>query len=233
MKNEVMQVQLGFFLACLLCFPSNTYGQEVKNKNIDKKYTYFLSFGAGVSALRNIQDDIYQDNHNNYQIGVLVEKLINPKSSFISGLELDIIKYQFDGFFIQSNNKLQFVLAQPNFKYTKLTQFIINIPSQVRFPLNKSRKIFIQTGFRLGLPVITNFSYRENNKRHLKNLSMNQSKIVYQVETLIGFSENCFKKIELLNGTTLGIMYQINPIFKPSKLETKLSPVHLTWRFLF
>ena len=102
-----------------------------------------------------------------------------------------------------------------------------------------SRNMFIQGGLRLTQSLAflgnesteTYYFYRssgENQSISLENFA-NQKGL--QIEMMVGFKGQFFKKFDLLNASTLGFMYQLNPMFEEN--STELYPLHFTWRFLF
>ncbi|TVP49746.1 MAG: hypothetical protein EA341_08845 [Mongoliibacter sp.] len=53
-----------------------------------------------------------------------------------------------------------------------------------------------------------------------------------QAELMLGFKGNYFKKLEILNASTFGLTYQFNSPLQAGNVEN-ISPINLTWRFLF
>ncbi len=201
-----------------------------------KSQTYF-SFGAGVSFLQGVPDNFYQDGHGNVQIGLMKELPFNKRLSFITGLELERLTYNLDFYPVMEENTNIFIQAQEGVKYTRIFQNSLNLSTQARFYFreNSSKQtsnIFLQTGLRGGFNLSTTFAYRENNENQTINLSDLASPFNLQVELMLGFKGNYFKKLEILNASTFGFTYQFNSPLTAGNVE-KIRPINLTWRFLF
>lgn len=201
-----------------------------------KSQTYF-SFGAGGSFLQGVPDNFYQDGHSNVQLGLMKEMPFNNRVSFVTGVELERLTYNLDFFPVLDENNSQFIQAPDGVKYTRVFQNSLNLSAQARFYFkeNSSKQttnIFLQTGFRGGYNLSTTFSYRENDENQTINLSDVARPFNVQAELMLGFKGNYFKKLEILNASTFGLTYQFNSPLNAGNVEN-ISPIHLTWRFLF
>ncbi|MCU0436897.1 MAG: outer membrane beta-barrel protein [Raineya sp.] len=234
MKNSPFL--FGFLLVFISFSISNAQTDTISSYH--KHWNYYISFGGGVSLMRNVPQDIYQDGHTNLQAGFFIEKSLNKRFSIISGFEIERNNYSLDGQFIQNQNSLTLMIAPNDVKYTKLSDFIINLPIQSRIYLHKNNhkntsNAFLQTGLRIGLVGSTSFSYRQSNEKFSESLKDYTKPLIYQWELMIGFKGDFFKKIDFLNASTLGFIYQLSPIFDKQSLTNQLTPIHFTWRFLF
>lgn len=54
---------------------------------------------------------------------------------------------------------------------------------------------------------------------------------LFQAELMVGFKGQFFKRFDLLNASTLGLMYRFTPMLNEG--STRIFPLHFTWRFLF
>ncbi|WP_114749787.1 outer membrane beta-barrel protein [Pleomorphovibrio marinus] len=201
-----------------------------------KSQTYF-SFGAGVSLLQGVSDNFYQDGHSNVQLGLMKEIPINHKVSFVTGVELERLTYNLDFFPVLDENNSQFIQGPDGIKYTRVFQNSLNLSAQTRFYFkeNSSKQttnIFLQIGLRGGYNLSTTFSFRENNENQSIDLSDVARPFNVQAELMLGFKGNYFKKLEILNASSFGLTYQFNSLLTAGNVEN-ISPVHLTWRFLF
>lgn len=212
--------------------------QTDTTESYQRHWNFYLSFGGGVSLMKNVPQDIYQDGHSNVQIGFIVERSLNKRLSLISGIELERNNYSLDGQFNQNQNSLTLRIAPDDIKYTKLNQVLINLPIQSRIYLYKnnhknSSNAFLQTGLRIGLVGNTSFLYRKSYENFSEDLNAYTKPLIYQWEFMIGFKGDFFKKLDLLNASTLGLIYQLSPMFDKQYLNNEIAPIHLTWRFLF
>lgn len=201
-----------------------------------KSQTYF-SFGAGVSLLQGVPDNFYQDGHGNVQLGLMKELPFSKRVSFVTGLELERLTYNLDFFPVLDENKQTFIQAPDGIKYTRVFQNSLNLSAQARFYFkeNSSKEtsnIFLQTGLRAGYNLSTTFSFRENDQNQSVNLSEVASPFNLQAELMLGFKGNYFKKLEILNASTFGFIYQLNSPLAAENVEN-IRPINLTWRFLF
>lgn len=199
-----------------------------------KKYDYYLSLGAGLSILNNVPSAIYQETHSNYQIGIFGERNLNEKYSLLTGIELERAIYSFDGAIFPSNGELEISIAPDGMKYTKLYTFTIGVPVHGRYyfkpNLNDQTNVFLQGGIRFNIAGSTDFEFRENNEVFEEPLSEFHNNFSLQLELMIGFKGDFFDKLAILNSSSLGVIYQAQPIFESG---TNLRPIHFTWRFLF
>jgi hypothetical protein len=218
-----------------------SYAQE--NVEVFKKHhNFYFSFGAGSSLLRQLQSTIYFHNSNNLQLGVIFERAINKRFSLISGIEFEHTTYNFDGDLqFKPDGGLNIIEAGPDKKYTGIRQVNVAIPVQGRYYFLKNlskdaRNIFLQGGLRVTqsldfLGIGTSFYYRSLGDNKAISLSHYTHQTGFQCELMLGFKGQFFKKFDLLNSSTLGFMYQINPMFQ--KKSSQVFPLHFTWRFLF
>lgn len=212
--------------------------QELR-KSSRKPYTSqtYFSFGAGLTFLQGVPDNLYQDGHGNVQLGIMREMPFNNRFSFLTGLELERTTYNIDFFPILDENNTTITKAPAGIKYTRVFQNSLNISAQARFYFkqNSSKQtsnIFIQTGMRAGYNLSTTFTYRENNQNQSLNLSEIASPINLQAELMLGFKGNYFKSLQILNASSFGLTYQFNQLLTSDNVD-KIRPIHLTWRFLF
>lgn len=208
----------------------------LSSKKPYKSQTYF-SFGAGVSLLRGVPDNFYQDGHGNVQIGLMKEMPFSKRISFVTGLELERLTYNIDFFPVLDENNQTFIQAPDGVKYTRVFQNSLNLSAQARiyFKENSSKEtsnIFLQTGLRGGYNLSTTFTYRENDQNQSVNLSEVASPFNLQAELMLGFKGDYFKKLEILNASTFGITYQFNSPLTVMNVDN-VKPINLTWRFLF
>lgn len=208
-------------------------------------HNIYISFGAGSSFLNDLPSDIYRDGNTNLQLGAQYERAFHKRFSLLTGLEFEQLVYSFDGDIeFTSPSTLDIVPAGPEKKYTGIRQRNLAIPLQLRtyFLDNNGanrRNMFLQGGFRFvqtldfigasGLRSVYFFrSEGEDDGVHLSDFA-NQT--LLQTELMIGFKGQFFKKFDLLNASTLGIMYQFTPMLSDG--STRIAPLYLTWRFLF
>ncbi|UJP65547.1 outer membrane beta-barrel protein [Mongoliitalea daihaiensis] len=201
-----------------------------------KSQTYF-SFGAGVSLLQGVPDNIYQDGHGSVQVGFVKELPFTKRFSFMSGIELERLTYNLDFFPNLDENNETFIQAPDGIKYTRVFQNSLNLSTQARFyfKANNSQETsnaFLQTGLRAGFNLSTTYSFRENDQNQSINLSKVSDPFHLQAELMLGFKGDYFKKLEILNASTFGVTYQFNSLLTAKNMGT-IRPVHLTWRFLF
>ena len=152
----------------------------------------------------------------------------------LSGIELERSIYSLDAIFESFRRKMNINLAPNGLKYTKLYTFNIGVPIHTRHyfkpNLNNQSNIFIQGGLRLNFAGSTYFEYRENNETFEESLSRFQNDFSLQLELMLGFKGDFFEKLAILNSSSLGVIYQTQPIFNSG---TNIQPVHFTWRLLF
>lgn len=223
-------VKLTLLIFCLIYQSSNAQ-QDVEKQ---KKYDYYFSLGAGTSLLNNVPSNIHQESHSNYLVGFFLERNLNERYSILSGVELERSIFSLDADFEGFQRRMNINLAPDGLKYTKLYTFNIGIPLHARYHfkpnINNQSNIFLQGGLRLNFAGSTYFEYRENNETFEESLSSFQNDFSLQLELMIGFKGDFFDKLAILNSSSLGIIYQTQPIFESG---TNIKPVHLTWRFLF
>ncbi len=214
-----------------LCL-QNLYAQA--EDSFQKKYEYYFSLGAGISILSEAPSDIYEESHSNYQIGVFLERNLNERNAILTGLELERSIYSLDAEFVPVQRRMDINLASDGVKYTKLYTFNIGVPLHGRYyfkpNLNNQSNVFLQGGVRLNFAGTTYFVYRQNNEIIEESLSSYQNDFSLQFEFMLGFKGDFFEKIAILNSSSLGLIYQPQPIFDSG---TNIKPVHFTWRFLF
>jgi len=229
-------------LLTLLLIKAELSAQE--NNIFEKHQNLYISFGAGSSILGQLPEDIYFDGSNNLQLGVMYERAFHKRFSWIIGLEFERASYNInaDVDFI-SADMLNLVQAGNEKKYTSIRQNNITIPIQGRFYFLEnynaaSRNMFLQGGLRLvqSLAFVsddfgTTYHFRSNGENTQISLSDFSNQRTFQMELMIGFKGQFFKKFDLLNASTLGFIYQFTSIFKNG--STEVYPVHFTWRFLF
>jgi hypothetical protein len=237
-----MKVYTQLFLTIFnLLFFTATFAQE-HSEVFKKHHNFYSSFGAGSSMLRQFQNEIYFHNSSNLQLGLMYERAIHKQFSLVTGLEFEQVTYNFDGEIqIGANTNITIIEAGPDKKYTSLRQRCIAIPLQSRYYFleNKTadtRNMFLQGGLRIVqsfdfIDAGTSFNYRSMGKKESIALSDYTNQTSLQLELMIGFKGQFFKKFDLLNASTLGFMYQLNPIFKEN--SSQVYPLHFTWRFLF
>lgn len=218
---------------------------QEKPDEFQKHNNWYISFGAGSSMLNQFPSDIYFAGSTNLQLGAMYERAFHNRFSLIAGVEFEQVSYNFDGFTdVASPSILNIVQAGPERKYTGIRQRNIALPLQARFYFLSnntadSKNMFIQSGIRLvqsldfigadDLGSIYYFRSNEERNQILLRDFVNQTSL--QVEFMIGFKGQFFKRFDLLNASTLGFMYQFTPLFKEG--STEIYPIHFTWRFLF
>lgn len=238
-----MQVYKRLFWTVLLiiCVFTTAHAQEAPD--VFKKHNnIYFSFGAGSSRLRQFQTDIYFHSSSNLQLGLIYERATHKRFSLVTGIEFEQATYNFDGDLqFVPNGGLTIIEAGPDKKYTGLRQTNIAIPAQVRYyflkNINKdARNMFFQGGLRITqsldfMGTGTSFYYRSAGNNESISLSDYTNQTGFQLELMVGFKGQFFKKFDLLNASTLGLVYQLNPTFKEN--SSKFFPLHFTWRFLF
>ncbi|MEM8967650.1 MAG: hypothetical protein AAGE93_14620 [Bacteroidota bacterium] len=231
------------FLLTILALGTFAATQAQENTEVFKKHdNLYISFGAGSSVLRQFPPDIYFAGSNNLQLGLMYERAFHKRLSVVAGVEFEQVTYNFDGD-IQFGSNAGFTLieAGPDKKYTGLRQRNIAIPLQGRFYFLEnnaasSRNMFVQSGLRFVqsldfLGAETSYFYRSEDENETLSLSDFTNQTSLQLELMIGFKGQFFQKFDLLNASTLGFMYQLNPMFDDNSSE--ILPIHFTWRFLF
>lgn len=206
------------------------------------------SLGFGYSFIPNMPSDVYNHNGENIQVGFLAERAINSKFSLISHLEIDWLNYSFDGYLQRnsSNNNISLIQAPSGVKYTEIHQMTVGENLLCRYILKtvnykepnmdnnrnclKSGSIFIQAGFRLATPIYSVYYYRENNIDKSIPLGSYVNSLLLQTEVSIGAKGELKGIFSILSSSTIGIIYQFNPIFNENG-AAKLSPIHISWRF--
>lgn len=226
--NTLVKIILVISYVCLQNLCAQTDGDS------QKKYEYYFSLGTGISLLNDVPSEIHQESHSNYQIGVFLERNLNEKFSVLSGVELERSIYSLDADFVPFQRRMNINLAPDGLKYTKLYTFNVGVPLHGRYyfkpNLNNQNNIFLQGGVRLNFAGTTYFEYRENNETFDESLSSYQNDFSLQLEVMVGFKGDFFNKFTILNSSSLGVIYQTQPIFDNG---TNIKPVHFTWRFLF
>lgn len=227
-------------LVSLICFLHVGISQTSNSSIEHEPYfrTYF-SFGAGVSLAQGIPTAIYQDGHSNVQIGIQFEKTLNHRFSLVSGLEIEQNVFSFDGNIGEQGDEgdFQITIADNDIKYTKLTQRNISLPLQARIyyrpnTSKSSSNAYLQGGLRISANGTTSFSYRRNNEAISENLKAFANAYNLQAELMVGFKGNFFKRFDLLNASSIGVIYQFTQMFDDRALQN-IRPIHFTWRFLF
>lgn len=238
MKMKTVTLTKALLILLLLLLGQMLRGQNEDSISIKpyQSQTYFV-LGAGTSLLRNVPDNFYQDGHSNMQIGVMKEIPFSKKHSFMAGLELERLMYNLDFFPIDEEEGIIFIQAPKGVKYTRLYHSSINLSIQTRFYFreNNSKQapnIFIQTGLRGGYNFSSVMTYRENDQDESLNLSDIANPFNLQIELMLGFKGDFFKKLEILNASALGLTYQFGAVLEAGKVN-HIKPIHLTWRFLF
>lgn len=226
-------------LLLTLCISIFLHGQSntADTLSYEDHWSLYLSFGGGFSQLTGVPDPIYQDGHSNAQFGVLIERSLHKRVSLVSGVEIERITYNLDGVFQLLDDKaVQLSQAAPGVKYTRLTQSVMNVPLQARFYLrdNMSRNTknaFVQLGTRVSWSG-NEFSYRQAGEEQTRSLIDGSRSFIWHAEFAIGFKGDFFKCFDLLNSSSLGVRYAINPMFSDES-NVDLHPIHFTWRFIF
>lgn len=230
------------FLVFICFFVLLQVGSAQENTNKDQHEPYFrtyFSFGAGVSLAQGLPADIYQDGNSNVQIGVQFEKTLGSRFSAITGIEIEQNIYNFDGFaqVDETGNGISIQRAGDDIKYTKVIQRNISLPIQTRvyYRPNLSRNTsnaYLQGGLRISANGSTSFSYRSDNETFSDDLKPNATAYNLQAELMIGFKGNFFKNFDLLNASSIGVIYQFSQMFD-ERSSQNIRPIHFTWRFLF
>ena len=234
------------FLASIILFVIFVplHAQETTDV-FNKHNNLYISFGAGSSMFRQFPSNIYFSGSSNLQLGAMYERAFHKRFSLLAGLEFEQVSYNFDGDLqLNSNATLDLIQAGPEKKYTGIRQRNIALPIQARFYFldnnaSDSRNMFLQGGMRLvqSLDFLgsenlgTTYNFRRNGENETISLSDYTNQTVVQLELMIGFKGQFFKRFDLLNASTLGFMYQISSTFEEG--STEVFPLHFTWRFLF
>lgn len=199
-------------------------------------WQFYFSFGGGVSFLNGFPDEVYQDGHSNVQLGFMVEKTISPRFSAFSGIELELLNYSFDGELAEGNGQpLRIVPAADGVKYARIVQRNLTVPLQLRGYLRPnagkgSKNAYLQGGLRFSLPGSTEYTFRANQEKQAQDLEDLAPSLLVSAELMIGFKGDFFERFDLLNASSLGVIYQATPLLEEG---SAIHPVHLTWRFLF
>ncbi len=224
----------------LFLFGHLGFGQTDDTDKVYEPYfrTYF-SFGAGISLAGALPSDIYQDGHSNVQIGLLFERTLSPRFSAVSGIEIEQNAYNFDGEVgpAPEEDVLRISRAGDNIKYTRLVQRNLSIPLQVRFyykpNLGKFKSnAYLQGGIRISANGTTTFSYRKSNTAFSEDVKPFANVFNIQGEMMIGFKGDFFRRFDLLNASSIGVIYQFTEMFQDGSNQN-IRPIHFTWRFIF
>lgn len=203
--------------------------------NFQPYWRGYFSLGAGLSFTQNINENIYEDGHSNVQLGFLMERSFHRRWSVLSGVEFEQITYSLDGAFSLNEQELELVPADAGRKYNRLYNRNFAFPLQVRYYFADNRHkdkagMYLQGGARLAYAWNASYQYRQNDESQNINLSDALQRFIVGAELMLGFKGNYFSSLDLLNASTLGVIYQASPVFEGS---TSFSPLHFTWRFLF
>lgn len=217
-------------VAILIYSTMSTAQSDVKKPN-----QFYFSFGAGISVPSGLTNSFYHDGSTNVQLGISYEYAFHPRFSWLNGAELEQNDYNLD-LWMEINEQLEIKTPIDEAKYTRIKQRNITAHSQIRFYLteNKTKEdaaMFFQGGLRVSLSGPTTFTYRMNNKREEKNLDGFKNEVYFGAEFMAGFKNDFFENFDLLNASTFGFIYQINPLFINSNYD--VLPMHFIWRFLF
>jgi hypothetical protein len=220
------------------------------NAQNEKIWNFNASLGFGYSGIYNMPNDIYNEEQENLQLGFCVERKMNKKLSLVSIIEFDNLHYSFDGFISpnSTNNSIILTQAPLGIKYSGVRQMTIGESFMGRFYFKtktfedkecitgsciKEGALFLQTGIRCVTPITTNYEYRFNNSDNTTSLNKYVNRILFQTEFSIGVKGRLNNFWGILNSSTIGVIYQITPIFKQSNETTELNPTHFTWRLFF
>lgn len=203
--------------------------------DLEKPNQFYFSFGAGVSVPNGLTNNFYHDGSTNVQIGFSYEYSFNPRFSWMNGIEIEQNIYNLD-LWMEKDKQLEVKEPIDQAKYTRITQRNITAHAQLRFYLSDNSAkndaaMFFQGGLRASLSGPTNFSYRMNNEREQIDLGGFKNAVYFSAELMVGFKNDFFENFDLLNASTLGFIYQLNPLFINTNHE--VFPMHFTWRFLF
>ncbi|UOY08661.1 hypothetical protein L0P88_08925 [Muricauda sp. SCSIO 64092] len=228
----------------LVLVKTHLVAQE-NSSDFQRHSNIYISVGAGSSMLRQSPSDIYFSGSTNLQLGAMYERAFHKRFSWVAGVEFEQVSYNLDADIeLTSPSTLSLVRAGDDKKYTSIRQRNIAFPLQMRayFYENNNadtKNMFVQTGVRLvqTLDFIgsenlgSTYFYRSRGEDNRTSISDFTNPTLLQAELMIGFKGQFFKKIDLLNASTLGFMYQFTPMLKNG--STAVFPVHFTWRFLF
>lgn len=198
----------------------------------------YFSFGAGPSYLSNFNAEVYQDGHSNVQLGLLFERSVHPRLSLLAGVELERMVYAFDGILLtDANDQTQIEVAPGDIKYTTIVRNNLALPLQLRYyfqPNNRPEDtgVYVQGGIRVALNGSSDFTYRQGGEAQSDDISGLTQQRTLSGEFMLGFKGNFFERIDLLNASSFGIIYQFTPVFAVSTTNA-IRPIHVTWRFLF
>lgn len=227
------------FTCLVILIQISSAQQDNTNAQHEPYFRTYFSFGAGVSIAQGLPADIYQDGNSNVQIGVQFEKTLGSRFSAISGIEIEQNIYNFDGFAQadEMGNGISIQRAGDDTKYTKVIQRNISLPIQARvyYRPNLSRNTsnaYLQGGLRISANGTTSFSFRSDNESFTEDLKPYANAYNLQAELMIGFKGNFFKNFDLLNASSIGVIYQFSQMFN-ERSSQNIRPIHFTWRFLF
>lgn len=216
---------------CLIFLPA----MAQSTANFKPYWRGYFSLGAGLSFTQNMSENFYEDGHNNVQLGFLMERSFHRRWSVLGGVEFEQITYSLDAAFSLNNQALDLMPAAAGRKYNRLYNRNFAFPLQVRYYFaNNSHKdkagMYLQGGARMAYGWNASYQYRENEESKNLNVSNVLQRFIVGAELMIGFKGNYFSSLDLLNASTLGVIYQASPVFEGSH---SFSPLHFTWRFLF
>ena len=232
-----------YFLLALFCFA------EIIANAQDKKWNFNGSLGFGSSSIINMPSDIYNNGGENIQLGFLSEREISSRFSFVSHVEIDWLVYSFDGYLQSnaSNKSLTLIQAPAGTKYTEIHQLMACGSLLCKYTLrgktfkeldhdngNSTQKgsLFVQAGLRLASPFLSEYQCRIDNSDKSISLNGYVNHLLFQTELSIGAKGELNGVLSLLDSSTIGIIYQFNPIFNNDGVA-KLCPAHFSWRFYF
>lgn len=219
------------WVVIIIFLAGSTYGQE----EFKKPSQFYFSFGAGLSVPNGLTNSFYHDGSTNVQLGVSHELSLTPRFSWMNGVELEQNDYNLDKWVIVAEHLF---IDNPidQAKYTRIIQRNISLHTQLRYYFSdnlekSSAAMFLQGGLRATLAGPTNFNYRMSGEPEEIDLGGFTNSIYLSAELMIGFKNDFFENFDLLNTSTLGFIYQMNPMFINTNFD--VYPMHFTWRFLF
>lgn len=239
-QRSMKQLKTKLILAVFTIISSSVFAQKAEEPAIYHRphWNYYCSFGGGFSSLSGLPNGIYEDGHSNFQIGGYLERSLGPRHSLLTGLELERSTYSLDAdMHVLDQKAIATQNMSDDIKYTRVKHSSVNIPLHLRLYWRQNTRpqesnAYIQFGGRLGWTDGADFSYRSGGEKFKRSLSEGSRKFIWQAEFMVGFKGEFFDCLGLLNSSSLGVIYSLDPLFT-SGSDVNFQPVHFSWRFMF